>query len=97
MLTQLTVGWLLLLAAVLTFVGGFGLRAVIGRCRDATIVRRVIRAMRGNIIGRVFFGPMFSDALDDDELDQMIVMPTIIVACALCLTAIFLLGWVVLT
>jgi hypothetical protein len=27
----------------------------------------------------------------------MIVMPTIIVACGLCLTAIFLLGYVVLT
>lgn len=96
MLTQLTVGWLLLLAAVLTFVGGFLLRAVIGRHRDAAVIRRVVRAMRDNVIGRLFFGPVFSDALDDDELDQMILMPAIILACALCLTSIFLLGYEVL-
>jgi hypothetical protein len=97
MLTQLTVGWLLLLAAVLTFVGGFVLRAVIGHHRDAKIIRRVVRGLRDNVIGRAFFGPVFSDALDDEELDQMILMPAIILACALCLTSIFLLGYVVLT
>jgi formate-dependent nitrite reductase membrane component NrfD len=96
MLTQLTVGWLLLVAAVLTFVGGFLLRAVIGRHRNAKVLRRVVRALRNNVIGRVFFGPVFSDALDDDELDQMILMPAIILSCALCLTSIFLLGYEVL-
>jgi hypothetical protein len=96
MLTQLTVGWLLLVAAVLTFVGGFLLRAVIGRHRNAKGLRRVVRALRNNVIGRAFFGPVFSDALDDDELDQMILMPAIILSCALCLTSIFLLGYEVL-
>jgi hypothetical protein len=31
--------------------------------------------------------------LNDDELDAMILMPTIVVASGLCLTAIFLLGY----
>jgi hypothetical protein len=97
MLTQLTVGWLLLLAAVLTFVGGFALRTAIGRHRDAKFVRRGVRAIRDNVIGRAFFGPVYSDALDDEELDQMILMPAIVLACALCLTSIFLLGYVILT
>ena len=37
------------------------------------------------------------DVLDDDELDSMILMPTIVIGCGLCLTAIFLLGYEVLT
>jgi hypothetical protein len=97
MLTSLTVGWLLLLAAVLTFVGGFGLRVVIGRRRDGRLTRRVVRALRESVIGRLFFGPVYEDALDDEELDQMILMPTIVLACALCLTSIFLLGYEMLT
>ena len=60
------------------------------------VLRRVVRALRNNVIGRLFFGPVFSDALDDDELDQMILMPAIILSCALCLTSIFLLGYEVL-
>ena len=31
--------------------------------------------------------------LDDDELDAMILMPTVVIGCGLCLTAIFLLGY----
>ena len=44
-------------------------------------------------IARVFFGRFESDLLDDDELDTMILMPSIVVACGLCLTAVFLLGY----
>jgi hypothetical protein len=51
MLSQLTVGWLLLLAAVLTFVAGFGLRTVIGHKRDVKAVRRVVDAVRDNAVG----------------------------------------------
>jgi hypothetical protein len=96
-LSQTVVGWLLLLAAVLTFVAGFGLRTLIGRKREVAAVRRVVRAFRDNVVGRVLFGPVASDALDDEELDQMILMPAILVSCGLCLTAIFLLGYELLT
>ena len=96
-MSQTAVGWLLLLGAVVTFVAGFGVRTLIGRKRDVNAVRRVVRAFRDNVVGRVLFGPVASDALDDEELDQMILMPAILVSCGLCLTAIFLLGYEVLT
>jgi hypothetical protein len=95
--SQTVVGWLLLLAAVLTFVAGFVVRTLVGRKRDVKAVRRVVRALRDNVVGRVLFGPVISDALDDEELDQMVLMPAILVSCGLCLTAIFLLGYEVLT
>jgi hypothetical protein len=97
MVSQTVVGWLLLLAAVLTFVAGFAVRTLLGRKRDVKGVRRVVRALRDNVVGRVLFGPVISDALDDEELDQMVLMPAILVSCGLCLTAIFLLGYEVLT
>jgi hypothetical protein len=96
-ISQAVVGWLLLLAAALVFAGGVGSRALIGRRRDADPVRRVVGGFRRSGVARVLFGPVRGDALDDDELDQMILMPAIVVACGLCLTAIFLLGYRVLT
>ncbi|WP_347338831.1 hypothetical protein [Mycolicibacterium sp. P9-64] len=98
MLSQTVVGWLLLVGAVALFVAGFLLRNLIGRKRDVKAVRRVVRAFRDNVIGRVLFGRVAaSDALDDEELDQLILMPAILVSCGLCLTAIFLLGYEALT
>ena len=47
-------------------------------------------------MARVLFGRFEGDVLDDDELDSMILMPTIVIACGLCLTAIFLFGYEVL-
>ena len=96
-MSQTVVGWLLLVGAIALFVAGFLLRALIGRKRDVKAVRRVVRAFRDNIIGRVLFGRVASDALDDEELDQMILMPAILLSCGLCLTAIFLLGYEALT
>nr|WP_163801544.1 hypothetical protein [Mycolicibacterium sediminis] len=96
-MTQLVVGWLLLLAAVLVFVGGFAFRALLGRYRNTSAVERAVRALRGNVVGRVLFGRVAEDALDDVELDSMILMPAITVSCGLCLTSIFLLGIEVLT
>ncbi|MCU1699603.1 MAG: hypothetical protein JWR34_5666 [Mycobacterium sp.] len=96
-MSQTVVGWLLLLGAIAIFVAGFLLRTLIGRKRDVKAVRRVVRAFRDNVIGRVLFGRVASDALDDEELDQMILMPAILLSCGLCLTAIFLLGYEALT
>ncbi len=96
-ISQAVVGWLLLLAAVLTFLGGFVLRSFIGRRRDSRLVRRVVGGFRGWAVARVLFGRVRGDVLDDDELDSMILMPTVVVACGLCLTAIFLLGYEVLS
>jgi hypothetical protein len=96
-LSQTVVGWLLLLGAIVIFVAGFLLRTLIGRKRDVKSVRRVVRAFRDNVVGRVLFGRVASDALDDEELDQMILMPAILLSCGLCLTAIFLLGYEALT
>ena len=96
-LTQTTVGWLLVAAAVLTFVIGVVSRAVIGRRRDTKAVRMMVHTFRRTGVARVLFGRFEDDVLDDDELDSMILMPTIVVACGLCLTAIFLLGYQNLT
>jgi hypothetical protein len=53
----------------------------------------MVRTFRKTGIARLLFGRFDSDVLDDDELDSMILMPTVVVACGLCLTALFLLGY----
>jgi hypothetical protein len=92
-LTETTVAWLLLAAAALTFVVGGVSRVFIGRRRHTKAVRGLVRTFRRTGVARVLFGRFQDDVLDDDELDAMILMPTIVVACGLCLTAIFLLGY----
>lgn len=91
--SQASVGWLILLAAVLTAISGVSLRAFIGRRADRHVIGRLMRRMRETALARKVFGPVHHDALDPDELDQTILMPTIVVACGLCLTAVFLLGY----
>jgi hypothetical protein len=97
MLSQTAVGWLLLVGALLAFGVGIGLRVLVGRKRNATSVQRVVRGFRGTAFARVLFGPIANDALDDGELDAMILMPAIIIACGLCLVSVFLLGYDALT
>ena len=92
-ISQATVGWLLLGAAALTFVFGFASRTFIGRRRDTKAVRGLVHTFRRTGVARVLFGRFEGDVLDDDELDSMILMPTVVVACGLCLTALFLLGY----
>ena len=92
-LTQTEVGWLLLAAAALTFVVGGVSRLYIGRRRHSKAVRGLVRTFRRTGVARVLFGRFEGDVLNDDELDAMILMPTIVVACGLALTAIFLLGY----
>ena len=95
-MSRTIVGWLLLAGAVLTFATGIGLRVLVGRNRRKAGVKRVVGGFRESAFARLLFGPIGNDALDDEELDQMFVMPGIIVACGLCLTAVFLLGYEVL-
>ena len=45
----------------------------------------------------MLFGRNSDDVLDDGELDSMVLMPTFVLGCGLCLTAIFLLGYKALT
>jgi uncharacterized membrane protein len=97
MLSETAVGWLLLAGAVLTFALGIGLRVLVGRNRNAARVQRVVRGFRNTAFGRVLFGPIATDAFDDGELDTMILMPAIIIACGLCLVAVFLFGYDILT
>jgi hypothetical protein len=92
-LSQAAVGWLLLAAAALTLVVGLASRVFIGRRRNTRAVRGLVRTFRRTGVARVLFGRFESEVLDDDELDSMILMPTIVAACGLCLTAIFLLGY----
>jgi hypothetical protein len=92
-LSQTAVGWLLLAAAALTAVFGLASRVFVGRRRDTKPVRAMVRTFRRTGIARVLFGRFESEVLDDDELDSMILMPTVVVACGLCLTALFLLGY----
>lgn len=56
-------------------------------------MRLLVRVFRRTGIARVLFGRFESDVLDDDELDTMILMPSIVIACGLALTALFLLGY----
>ena len=92
-ISQTTVAWLLLAAAALTFVVGFVSRTFIGRRRNTKAVRGMVRTFRKTGVARVLFGRFEGDVLDDDELDSMILMPTIVIGCGLCLTAIFLFGY----
>ena len=96
-ISQTTVGWLILVAAVLTLAIGFASRVFFGRRRHTRSVRAMVRTFRRTGVARVLFGRFEGDVLDDDELDSMILMPTIVIGCGLCLTAIFLLGYEVLT
>ena len=91
--TQTEVGWLLLAAAALTFVVGGASRVFIGRRRRTKAVRGLVRTFRRTGVARVLFGRFEGEVLNDDELDAMILMPAIVVASGLCLTAIFLLGY----
>ncbi|MFN3005825.1 hypothetical protein [Mycolicibacterium wolinskyi] len=94
---QVIVGSLLLAAAVLVFVFGIALRLFIGRRADSDRMRRRMFAFRRTAVARVFFGQIDDDEVfDPDELDQMVLMPTIVLACGLCLTGFFLLGYKVL-
>jgi hypothetical protein len=97
MLSQTVVGWLLVVAALLTFGAGIAMRVVVGRSRETALVARIVRGFRETRVARVLFGPIGNDALDDGELDAMILMPAIIIGCGLCLVAVFLLGYAVLT
>ena len=92
-ISQTTVGWLLVAAAALTFVIGLASRVFIGRRRESKAVRGLVHTFRRTGVARVLFGRFEADVLDDDELDSMILMPAIVVACGLCLTALFLLGY----
>ena len=96
MLSGWAVGWLLLGAAVVVLIAGLVARSYVGRSPSDHPVRRFARQVRWSGFGRVFFGPIARDGqgnniFDHEELDQMIVMPTLIVACGLFLTGVFLL------
>ncbi|MGV9799611.1 hypothetical protein ACWDTP_16325 [Mycobacterium sp. NPDC003449] len=95
---QVLVGWLLLAASVLVFGTGVALRMFIGRRENSEVTRARMHAFRRTAVARVFFGAVDDDEVfDPDELDQMVLMPTIVLACGLCLTALFLLGYKVLS
>lgn len=87
------VGVLILAAAVVTALIGIGTRMLIGRNSDVPAVRKTVTALRRNAAGRILFGPSENDALDSEELDQMILLPTIVVVCGLVVTAVFLFGY----
>ena len=96
MLSELTVGWLLLAAGLLTFVAGVGLRSHVGRRPDDRI-GRILSGFRESALGRALYGPVASDARDPEELDQTVLMPTIVLGCGFLLASIFLLGYGLLT
>lgn len=92
-LSQTAVGWLLPAVAALTVVMGLASRVFIGRRRHTKSVRAMVRTFRKTGVAGVLFGRFEGEVLNDDELDSMILMPTVVVACGLCLTALFLLGY----
>ncbi|MDP9167346.1 MAG: hypothetical protein M3O32_14995 [Actinomycetota bacterium] len=96
MLSELTVGWMILAAGLATFAGGVALRSHVGSNPNER-VGRLVRRFRESAIGGVLYGPVASDARDPEELDQTILMPTIVLGCGFTLTAIFLIGYGILT
>jgi hypothetical protein len=92
-LSQTTVGWLLLAAGPLTLIVGFALRLLVGRWADRPVIRRVVGGFRASRFAELLFGPVRGEPLDGDELDAMFLMPTFVVSCGLILTALFLLGY----
>ncbi|MGE2832994.1 hypothetical protein [Mycobacterium sp. SMC-4] len=92
-MSEASVGAILLGAAALTFVMGGVSRLLVGRHRRSRAVRGLVHLFRRTGIAWVLFGRFREDVLDDDELDTMILMPAIVIACGLCLTALFLLGY----
>ncbi|WP_245839702.1 hypothetical protein [Mycobacterium aquaticum] len=95
--SQVLVGTLLLAGAAAVFALGIGLRIFIGRRTDSSGMRRRMHKFRQTRMARVLFGPVYDDEeLDPDELDQIILMPAIVLACGLCLTGFFLLGYKVI-
>lgn len=94
---QVVVGSLLLAAAAVVFAVGVALRIFIGRRTESAQSRRRMHAFRRTKFARVLFGAVYDDEVfDPDELDQMVLMPTIVLACGLCLTGFFLLGYRIL-
>ena len=83
----------MLAGAALIFGFGAVSRVFVGRYRESTAVRALVHAFRRTGIARVLFGRFDADVLKDDELDTMILMPAIVIACGLILTAVFLLGY----
>lgn len=96
MLSELTVSWLILAAGVLTFIAGVGLRSYVGR-RPNERIGRALSRFRESAVGSALYGPVASDARDPEELDQTILMPTIVLGCGFLLTATFLIGYELLT
>jgi preprotein translocase subunit Sec61beta len=88
-----TVGLLILAAALVAALLGIAVRTLVGRNAEVPAVRRTVTRLRGNAAGRVLFGPSENDALDSEELDQMILLPTIVVVCGLVVTAVFVFGY----
>ena len=91
------VGWLYAATGIGGIVGAGITMVLVGRKRNSVRVQRVVSDFRGTAFAKVLFGPIAKDALDDGELDAMILMPAIIIACGLCLVAVFLFGYEILT
>jgi hypothetical protein len=92
-ITQSTAGWLLATASICVFVMGFALRRVVSARRDSALVRRVVRTLRGSALSRYLFGPIEDERISDEELDNVILLPTTAVTVLLMVTALFLVGY----
>ena len=93
MLSELTVGWLILAAALLTFVGGSGAALLRRRGPTSESAGRVRKFRESGGRRRALRARRLATRCDDEELDQTILMPTIVLGCGFLLTAIFLLGY----
>jgi hypothetical protein len=91
-ITQAAAGWLLFLAAFAVVAAGLVLRRLVRGRRETAAVRRVVHVFRETALAQLLFGRMDSDMLSDDELDNVTLMPAIVVAGVLFVGAIALLG-----
>ena len=90
-ISQLAAGYLLLLIATLTLVEGFAVRWLVRRKRGAELVRRLVGWFRELAIAQLL-GPIQSDVLTDEEIDDVILTPAILLFAALLCGGVFLIA-----
>jgi hypothetical protein len=89
-ITQANAGWLLIIASAVAFGAGFAVRAVVRRRPDTALVRRTMDRFRRTELSQLLFGEPADDVITDEELDNMTMIPTLLVAVGLFLGGIFL-------
>ncbi|MEB3071661.1 hypothetical protein [[Mycobacterium] vasticus] len=77
---QATVGWLLICAATVVFVGGQLSRQLARRVVRHPSLQGLVRSARRNALVEMILGASPDDGISDDELDGLIVISVLLAA-----------------